>query len=215
MTLLASGVKEVAVNRKEKAAETETALKEAARRVFARKGYLNTKITDITAEAGRAAGSFYNHFPGKEELLEALLADIATSGDESALTEGHLSDFSDPAAVRWHVAQYWDFYKEHAPTMQALRQAAMVNDAFARTLASFGATQGADLNGHLAHVTAAGMRLPARTELTIAMMYQLVDSFAQMWLLDPAPAGWTPPTDEEAIEALTRFVYRGFTGRDY
>ncbi|MEV7041182.1 TetR/AcrR family transcriptional regulator [Amycolatopsis sp. NPDC051061] len=203
------------MNRKEKAAETETALKAAARRVFARKGYLNTKITDITAEAGRAAGSFYNHFAGKEELLEALLADIAASGDESALTEGHLSDFSDPAAVRWHVAQYWDFYQEHASTMQALRQAAMVNDAFGRTLASFGATQSADLYGHLAHVTAAGMRLPASTELSIAMMYQLVDSFAQMWLLDPAPAGWTPPTDEEAIEALTRFVYRGFTGRDY
>ncbi|WP_329051934.1 TetR/AcrR family transcriptional regulator [Amycolatopsis sp. NBC_01488] len=215
MALLASRVKEVAVNRKEKAAETETALKAAARRVFARKGYLNTKITDITAEAGRAAGSFYNHFASKEELLEALLADLAAANDESALSEGHLSDFSHPAAVRWHVAQYWDFYKEHAATMQALRQAAMVNDAFARTMASFGATQAADLHGHLAHVTAAGMRLPARTELSIAMMYQLVDSFAQTWLLDPAPAGWTPPTDEEAVEALTRFVYRGFTGRDY
>lgn len=215
MALLASRVKEVPVNRKEKAAETEAALKAAARRVFARKGYLNTKITDITAEAGRAAGSFYNHFAGKEELLESLLGDIAASGDESALSEGHLSDFSDPAAVRWHVAQYWDFYKEHASTMQALRQAAMVNEAFARTMASFGATQAADLNGHLAQVTAAGLRLPASTELSIAMMYHLVDSFAQMWLLDPVPAGWTPPTDEEAIEALTRFVYRGFTGRDY
>ncbi len=215
MTLLASRVKEVAVNRKEKAAETEAALKAAARRVFAHKGYLNTKITDITADAGRAAGSFYNHFASKEELLEALLADIATSGDESALTEGHLSDFSDPAAVRWHVAQYWEFYKEHASTMRALGQAALVNDAFARTLAGFGATQAADLNGHLEHITAAGMRLPARLDLSIVMMYRLVDSFAQMWLLDPAPTGWTPPTDEEAVEALTRFVYRGFTGRDY
>jgi len=203
------------VNRKEKAAETEASQKLIAAKAEADKGYLNTKITDITAEAGRAAGSFYNHFAGKEELLESLLGDIAASGDESALSEGHLSDFSDPAAVRWHVAQYWDFYKEHASTMQALRQAAMVNEAFARTMASFGATQAADLNGHLAQVTAAGLRLPASTELSIAMMYQLVDSFARMWLLDPVPAGWTPPTDEEAIEALTRFVYRGFTGRDY
>jgi AcrR family transcriptional regulator len=204
-----------ATSRKEKAAETEAALKAAARRVFARKGYLNTKITDITAEAGRAAGSFYNHFASKEELLESLLADLGASGDEAALAEDHLSDFSDPAAVRYHVAMYWEFYKEHAPTMQALRQAAMVNDAFARTMASFGASQASDLTGHLEHVTAAGMRLPARMELSIAMMFQLIDSFAQMWLLDPAPAGWTPPTDEEAVEALTRFVYRGFTGRDY
>jgi AcrR family transcriptional regulator len=204
-----------ATNRKEKAAETEAALKAAAKRVFARKGYLNTKITDITAEAGRAAGSFYNHFASKEELLEALLTDLAAESDEGASEEGHLADFSDPAAVRWHIAQYWSFSKRHAATLQALRQAAMVNDTFARTLADFGATQASDLTGHLAHVTAAGLELPARTELTIAMMYQLVDSFAGMWLLDPRPAGWTPPSDEEAIEALTRFVYRGFTGRNY
>ena len=195
MTLLASGVKEVAVrDRKEKAAETETALKAAARRVFARKGYLNTKITDITAEAGRAAGSFYNHFPGKEELLEALLADIAASGDESALTEGHLSDFSDPAAVRWHVA-----------AVLGLLPRARVDDA--------GVAPGGDGqrgvrpdDGELRRDAGRGPRRPprarhgrrvaaaARTELTIAMMYQLVDSFAQMWLLDPAPAGRRRPT---------------------
>src|SRR5438270_500129 len=161
-----------ATSRKEKAAETETALKAAAKRVFARKGYLNTKITDITAEAGRAAGSFYNHFAGKEELLEALLADLAASGDESAEHEDHKSDFTDPAAIRWHVQLYWDFYKEHAATMLALRQAAMVSETFARTLAGFGANQARDLDTHLAHVTRAGLRLPARAELCTAMMFQ-------------------------------------------
>ncbi|MFD2466499.1 TetR/AcrR family transcriptional regulator [Amycolatopsis silviterrae] len=204
-----------ATSRKDKAAETETALKEAAKRVFAAKGYLNTKITDITKEAGRAAGSFYNHFASKEELLVALLADLSAAGDEQASGDDHLSDFSDPAAVRWHVRQYWSFYRANAPTMLALRQAAMVNEDFATAYATFGASEASDVEGHLAHVTAAGLRLPANTQLTIAMMYQLVDNFAQMWLLSPPPEGWEPPTDEEAVEALTRFVYRGITGRDY
>ncbi|WP_116204250.1 TetR/AcrR family transcriptional regulator [Amycolatopsis circi] len=204
-----------ATSRKDKAAETEAALKEAAKRVFAAKGYLNTKITDITKEAGRAAGSFYNHFASKEELLVALLADLAEDSDRQALGDDHLADFSDPAAVRWHVRQYWDFYRTNAPTMLALRQAAMVNDDFAATYANFGATQASDVESHLEHVTAAGLRLPANTQLTIAMMYQLIDNFAQMWLLTPPPAGWNQPSDEEAVEALTRFVYRGFTGRDY
>ncbi|MGV9365587.1 TetR/AcrR family transcriptional regulator [Amycolatopsis sp. NPDC003731] len=203
-----------ATSRREKAAETEAALKAAAKRVFARKGYLNTKITDITAEAGRAAGSFYNHFAGKEELLEALMADIAASGDESADSEDHLADFSDPAAVRWHVKQYWDFYRDNAATMLALRQAAMVSESFARTVARFGASQAADLDDHLAYITRAGMRLPADPDRCGMLIYNLVDVFAATWLHD-APAGWTPPTDEEAIELLTRFVYRGLTGRDY
>lgn len=62
-------------SRKERAAQTEIALKEAARRVFARSGYLNAKISDITAEAGRSAGSFYKHFTGKQDVLQALLSD--------------------------------------------------------------------------------------------------------------------------------------------
>jgi len=204
-----------ATNRKEKAAETETALKEAAKRVFAARGYLNTKITDITSEAGRAAGSFYNHFAGKEELLEALLGEISASGDNSAMAPGHDPDFSDPDAIRWHVRMYWTFYRENAATMQALRQAAMVSEEFARKLATFGASQQEDIRGHLAHVTAKGMELPATTQISLAMMYRLVDGFAQMWLLDPPPDGWDPVSDEQAVESLTRFIYRGFTGRDY
>ncbi|MET8998965.1 TetR/AcrR family transcriptional regulator [Amycolatopsis sp. NPDC004169] len=203
-----------ATSRKEKAAETEAALKAAAKRVFARKGYLNTKITDITAEAGRAAGSFYNHFAGKEELLEALMADIAASGDQSADSEDHLADFSSPEAVRWHVKQYWEFYRDNAATMLALRQAAMVSESFARTLAQFGASQAADLDDHLAYITRAGLRLPTSPDRCGMLIYNLVDAFAATWL-HGVPNGWTPPTDEEAIELLTRFVYRGLTGRDY
>jgi AcrR family transcriptional regulator len=204
-----------ATSRKEKAAETEAALKEAAKRVFATRGYLNTKITDITAEAGRSAGSFYNHFTSKEELLEALLADISATSSSNARTAGHNPDFSDPAAVRWHVTEYWRYYRENSATMLALRQASMVNDEFGRRMARFGANKQEDVSSHLTYVTDAGLRLPAPPQLTIAMMYQLIDGFAQMWLQGPMPDGWNAPTDEEAIEAMTRFVYRGFTGKDY
>jgi AcrR family transcriptional regulator len=204
-----------ATSRKEKAAETEAALKEAAKRVFAARGYLNTKIIDITAEAGRAAGSFYNHFASKEELLEALLADISATSDRSAEAPDHNPDFSDPEGVRWHVRAYWHFYRENAATMLALRQAAMVNEEFGRKLTRFASGELEDAGGHLTHITDAGLRLPATPQLTITMMYQLIESLAQMWLLNPPPSGWDSISDKEAVDALTRFVYRGFTGRDY
>src|ERR1700735_3396299 len=71
------------------AAQTRAALKEAGRRVFARSGYLDARITDIAAEAGRSVGSFYKHFAGKEELLEELLAEwIAQAGEQLAGHEG-------------------------------------------------------------------------------------------------------------------------------
>jgi len=110
---------------KARAVQTEVALKEAGRRVFARSGYLDAKITDIAAEAGRSVGSFYKHFAGKDELLQALLADwVAQAGAELA---SQSDDLSEPAALRFRVAAYWFTYRAHVPEIRALLQAAQVS----------------------------------------------------------------------------------------
>jgi AcrR family transcriptional regulator len=59
--------------RTERGARTRAALVDAARRVFEREGYLNTKITDITREAATATGSFYTYFADKEEVFAAVM----------------------------------------------------------------------------------------------------------------------------------------------
>ena len=127
--------KPAAGSRKARAAQTEVALKEAARRVFARSGYLDAKITDITTEAGRSVGSFYKHFAGKEEVLQALLADwIAQAGAELTSHDAG-DDLSQEPALRARVAVYWHTYRAHFPEIQALRQAALVSPDLARQLA--------------------------------------------------------------------------------
>ncbi|MEV0335408.1 TetR/AcrR family transcriptional regulator [Nocardia sp. NPDC050717] len=196
-------------SRREKSAETEQALKDAARQVFAEHGYLNAKITDITAAAGRAAGSFYNHFASKEELLQALLADLAAAGDERTADPEHNGDFTDPAAVRYHVRAYWSFAREHAPVLRAIEQAAQVSPEFARVVASFGTAQRADIADHVADFPEHGLALPGTVDASLAMMFAAADGLLRM-IAD----GAVTMTDDEAIESLTRFVYRGLTGRD-
>ncbi|MBF6176689.1 TetR/AcrR family transcriptional regulator [Nocardia blacklockiae] len=199
-----------ASRRKERSAETEQALKDAARRLFAERGYLNTKITDITAAAGRAAGSFYNHFASKEELLQALLADFAAQGDTAAEEAGHNPDFTDPDAVRFHIEQYWTFSRRNWPVLRAVNQAALVNEDFARLTARFAVEQRAELGDHLDGFAAAGLRLPSTPDGSLALMFLTVHA-----LLEAVEQGTVRLTDEEAVEHLTRFVYRGLTGRDY
>ncbi|MEU2088920.1 TetR/AcrR family transcriptional regulator [Nocardia beijingensis] len=198
------------MSRKEKSAETEQALKAAALRLFAERGYLNTKITDITSAAGRAAGSFYNHFASKEELLQALLSDLAAAGDERAEGPDHNPDFSDPDAVRYHIAGYWTFAREHAPVLRAVNQAALVNEEFARMVARFGVQQRADIADHVEGFADRGLRLPSTPDASLAMMFLLTQS-----LLAAVEEGNVELTDEQAVDGLTRFVYRGLTGRDY
>ena len=48
---------------------------DAALSVFTRKGYGDTTVPDIAGEAGVAVGTMYNYFPGKQELLVALMID--------------------------------------------------------------------------------------------------------------------------------------------
>jgi len=45
-------------------------------KVFYEKGYFNTTISDITKEAGVAAGTFYLYFPNKLALYKYILMDI-------------------------------------------------------------------------------------------------------------------------------------------
>ena len=46
----------------------------AAREVFERDGFLDARVTDISAAAGVAHGSFYTYFGSKTEVFRALLA---------------------------------------------------------------------------------------------------------------------------------------------
>jgi AcrR family transcriptional regulator len=200
-----------ASGRRARSAETEAALKEAAKRVFARTGYLNAKITDITAEAGRAAGSFYNHFAGKEELLEALLVDALAEGDERVEDPSHSPDFTDPAAVRWHVAVYWGFVTANREVVLALQQAAMVNEHFAERLRLLMTPTLHDLADHLEHIRAAGGRLPGEPLVVATAMTSLMSQFAFTWLVGSAPPG-RELTEREAIDTLTAFIVHGISG---
>ena len=195
--------------RKRQAAGTEAALKQAAREVFAERGYVNTKITDITAAAGRATGSFYNHFSGKEEILEALLKDMLAEADEAVLVDAtHDADFSRIESIRWHVAAFWRFYQAHIPEMIALKHAAMVNPELGRRLQQIMADDDAHMIEHLSH-------LPGPQPdplLQISAMNSLLEGFAYTWLVVNPAAGQTI-TDDDAITLLTNLLHHGFAGR--
>jgi len=52
--------------------ETRTRILEAAVKVFATKGYHDTKVDDIVSESNTSKGSFYFYFPSKQDIFLAL-----------------------------------------------------------------------------------------------------------------------------------------------
>lgn len=59
----------------ERARRARARLLAAAREVFERDGFLDARVTDISAAAGVAHGSFYTYFGSKAEVFRALVAE--------------------------------------------------------------------------------------------------------------------------------------------
>jgi TetR/AcrR family transcriptional repressor of nem operon len=53
--------------------DTRARLVETAMRLFSEKGYGSTSVADVLKEAGANSGSLYHFFPGKQDLLLAVL----------------------------------------------------------------------------------------------------------------------------------------------
>jgi AcrR family transcriptional regulator len=58
----------------------------AARHVFARKGFMAAKISDIAAEAGISHGLIHHYFPGKDALFAAVVEETV-QGWETLFTQ--------------------------------------------------------------------------------------------------------------------------------
>lgn len=199
--------------RQAKAAETELALKEAARRVFARRGYLNTKITDITTEAGRAAGSFYNHFASKEELLEALIGDIFSEASERATEHGRDHDLSDRSQLREHVATTWYAFKAHLPEISALSQAALVDENLERRVWAMRSSRVEIMREHLEWLRRDGYALPGDPTIVASALVSMLEQFCTVWLLQGGEPIGRQLSDDEAIDTLTNFILLGIAGQ--
>ena len=204
---------EPGTSRKAQAARTEVALKEAARRVFARNGYHGAKITDITTEAGRSAGSFYKHFAGKDDVLRALLADWLAQAGAELTADPAGDDLSQESALHARVAAYWHTYRAHLPEIRALGEAAQADPAFAESLAAMRHAGLATMRRHLERLREAGHALPGDPAVLASAFNALLEGFCQVWIAGGGEPIGRPLSDEEAIDTLTRLLMHGLAGQ--
>lgn len=79
---------------------TRRQLVDAAIRVFAEKGVANASIQEIALAAGVANGTFYNHFPTREAVIEAVAVHLAQGlSDRIDESYGHITDAAERMAI--------------------------------------------------------------------------------------------------------------------
>jgi AcrR family transcriptional regulator len=200
--------------RKEKAAETEAALKAAALRQFADRGYLNTKITDITAAAGRATGSFYQHFDSKEDLLKALLADMHKQAGESLHSvgeDGSPHDLTDRDQLRAHIAAAWRVIRENRPVLTAVYESSVAAGLASGAGWDRLAADTIMFREHLEYLRSRGHVLPGDPTLIAAAMGGVLSTLGYA-LLPPESDRGPGYSDDEVIDAVTNLLLHGLAG---
>lgn len=112
---------------------TRALLVDAARVVFERVGYLDARLSDITAEAGCSTGTFYTYFKGKDEVMAAVLRQVEEDMLEAS---GHRSAWTgaDPVAlIAANNRAYFEAYQRNSKLMRCLEQVAVIEPRFQET----------------------------------------------------------------------------------
>lgn len=110
-------------------ARTRKTLVDAARLVFERDGYFNSRLTDITSQAQCSIGTFYTYFETKEQIFASVLAaakeDMMHPGMERVSTVGTPYE-----VIEASNRAYFESYVRNAKLMDLLEQVASIDMKF-------------------------------------------------------------------------------------
>lgn len=194
-----------------KGRQTQLAIEQAARKLFAERGFHGTTLTDITSAAGKSPAAFYRYFTDKEDLLAALaqsfLREVVTpSGLSLHLPESPDDDQFFTAVV----SGYWTMFKQNIGIMIAVAQLATTQPRFATVQNEF-RRFGIDIvAASVRRAQEQGYGAELNPEYTAAAIALLFENFTTVFVGTPGLG--LDINDEDAITTLARIWKRTLYG---
>jgi AcrR family transcriptional regulator len=113
---------------REKGRRTQARLLESAERVFVERGYLATRVADITKVAGVAHGSFYTYFDSKDDVFRQVVAGVVE--DMYSALEPGAAGGSAFERIQGGNRRYLELYERHADILALIEQVATFDTHF-------------------------------------------------------------------------------------
>lgn len=187
-----------------KGRQTQQAIADAARKLFAERGFHGTTLSDITSAAGKSPAVFYRYFDDKEDLLAALAESFLHDVVLPSGLRVHLPESpNDDGFFRTVVSAYWAMFKQSIGIMVAVDQLAATEARFAALQNQFrqfgidivaASVRRAQEQGHAAALNA------EHTALAIALLFEQFTTVC----MRPDTAGLgVRLSDAEAIATLS------------
>jgi AcrR family transcriptional regulator len=185
--------------------KTMRRLSDAGMRVFAERGYHQSRVDDIVRAARTSHGTFYLYFANKEDLLRALAVDCAQEMDALAEEIGPI-DATDEgfAQLRVFLERFVTTYRRYGVVIRAWMED-QVSDREVDRLGVRAFTNIASALGR--RMDESGARELADSTAAVAALMALVERFS--YALASRDLGFD---DDEMLNSLTRLIHRGFFG---
>ena len=183
---------------------------DAARRIFAERGYHETTVEDITRASGVAKGTFYLYFQEKREIFLAIIRELLDTIKAIGASVSQLSPGDDPLAflARSEAAaiRLMEIFQDNRALARLAYRESMGMDAGLEAMIREFYTDLADLGArNIALAQAAGLLRPADPRLTAYACIGMVERV--LLALLEAPERFPEP--RELIHQLTALVYEG------
>jgi AcrR family transcriptional regulator len=188
-----------------KGRQTRAAIEQAARKLFAERGFHGTTLADITSAAGKSAAVFYRYFADKEDLLAALaesfLHDVVTPSGLSL----HLPESpDDDAFFSAVVTGYWNMFKQNIGIMIAVAQLAATQPRFAAVQNEFRRFGMDIVAASVLRAQEHGYASELNPEHIAAAIALLFENFTTVFVTPPGPGSLSIEiNDEDAIATLS------------
>ncbi|QLL08693.1 TetR/AcrR family transcriptional regulator [Mycobacterium vicinigordonae] len=190
-----------------KGRQTRQAIEQAARKLFAERGFHGTTLADITSAAGKSPAVFYRYFTDKEDLLAALAGSflhevVEPSGWAVPLPESP----ADNAFFTSVVTGYWSMFKQNIGIMIAVAQLAATQPRFADVQNEFRRFGMEIVAASVRRAQDQGHALELNPEHTAAAIALLFENFTTVFVgkSDPQKGLGVRITDDDAIVLLSR-----------
>ena len=186
-----------------KGRQTREAIEQAARKLFAERGFHGTTLADITSAAGKSPAVFYRYFTDKEDLLAALASSflhdiVAPSGVDLQLSASP----EDDAFFFSVVTGYWNMFKQNIGIMIAVAQLAATQPRFAAVQNEFRRFGMDIVAASVRHAQEQGYARELDAEHTAAAIALLFENFTTVFV-GTSGLG-LEISDEDAIATLSR-----------
>jgi AcrR family transcriptional regulator len=187
-----------------KGRQTRAAIEQAARKLFAERGFHATTLADITSAAGKSPAVFYRYFIDKEDLLAALaesfLHDVVTPSGLSLELPASPEDSRFFISV---VTGYWNIFKQNIGIMVAVAQLGTADQRFAAVQNEFRRFGMDIVTASVLRAQQQGYGSDLQAPLIAAAIALLFEQFTTVFLRPEASGLGLRISDDDAITTLS------------